>query len=168
MNNSYIVAKLLHGVVFTRTGSQIPYLFNNETLREAGYYELLNISVRIPSFYKTICSNRMEHPYIQVMLYVLFLIHHFLNFNRKAWPLQQARKTSWFITSWGFIKDEVFRTPVRNTTQLKRWITRAVIIAHQETLQKLWKNLENRLHIIIRENGDHVEHRQFCTKTFIS
>ena len=47
---------------------------------------------------------------------------------------------------------------MRNGTKLKRRITRAIITIQEETIQKVWKNLENRLHIIIREDGNHVAH----------
>ena len=45
-----------------------------------------------------------------------------------------------------------------NITHLERRITRALRSIEQETLQKVWKNLENRLHAIIREDEGHIKH----------
>ena len=59
---------------------------------------------------------------------------------------------------WRSVKDEVLRATVRNGVQLKRRIARAVRSIQQETLRKAWKNLENRLHAIISEDGGHIEH----------
>ena len=57
-----------------------------------------------------------------------------------------------------FVKDEVFTTPARNLTKLKLRITGAIASIQQETFQKVWKNFENRLHAIIREDGGDIEH----------
>ena len=44
-----------------------------------------------------------------------------------------------------------------NISQLKRITTRAIRSITPETIRKVWKNLENRLQAVIRENGGHIE-----------
>ena len=41
--------------------------------------------------------------------------------------------------------------------RLKWRIARAIRSIQQETLQKVWKNLGNRLHAKIKEDGGHIE-----------
>ena len=52
----------------------------------------------------------------------------------------------------------MFKTPVNDLTQLKRRVTQAIRSITQEMIDKVRKNLENRLDAIIRENGGHIEH----------
>ena len=106
----------------------------------------------------------MEYSRIQVTLSVLFLIHY-LKLYPYNWPIRSPDLShSDFLLR--FVKDEVFGTPVRYVTQLKPTITRAIIVIQRETLQKVWKNIENRLHAMIREDIEHVDHLQLYTKTF--
>ena len=55
------------------------------------------------------------------------------------------------------MKDQLLNTPVQNRTQRKRIIIRSGRSIAQDVINSVWKNFENRLDAIIRENGGHVE-----------
>ena len=108
-----------------------------------GYLKLMQ-EVQGSRFLKTICSNRMEHPRIEVMSSVLFLTHFSYSWIGRLdpynWPAGSPYLSPPDFLLWVFVKDEVFRTPARNIKQFKRIITRAIRSIQQETLQKVWKN----------------------------
>ncbi len=73
------------------------------------------------------------------------------------WPARSPDLTPLDLFLWGYVKDLVFRTQCRNVTQLKRRITTAVRIINGVMLGNVWKNLKERLNVVIREDGGHVE-----------
>ncbi len=79
-------------------------------------------------------------------------------YSPENWPARSPDFTPLVFIVLRYVKDREFKTPVNNLTQLKRRITRAIRSITQEFIDRVWKNLENRLYAIIRENGGHLEH----------
>lgn len=74
------------------------------------------------------------------------------------WPARSPDLTPLDFFLWGYVKDKVYSTRVPNVTQLKRRITSAIRSVHAEVLQNVWKNLDERLNEVVRQNGGHIEH----------
>ena len=119
-------------------------------MREADYYESPNTYVRISSH-----SFLLNYLFQQdgAPLHKINVVHA---------PLDSLFPDSWIVkhgsNNWHprspdsshldflvrrFVQDEVFRTPVRNITQLKRRIIRTIGSIQQEAFQKAWEHLEN-------------------------
>ena len=75
------------------------------------------------------------------------------------WPSRSPDLTPCDFFLWGYIKDQVYKTPVQDIVQLKRRITRACNSISQETLQKVFRNLNYRLSDVINKNGAQIEIR---------
>ena len=56
-----------------------------------------------------------------------------------------------------FIKDRVFRTPVRDMEDLKRRITEATETVNLNMLLNMWTNIHTRLEFLQQNNGEHYE-----------
>jgi hypothetical protein len=52
---------------------------------------------------------------------------------------------------WGYVKDIVYRTKVRDITNLKQRIT------DEGMLQRTWQEIEYRLDVLRATNGAHIE-----------
>ena len=74
------------------------------------------------------------------------------------WPARSPDLTPLDFFLWGYVKDKVYSTRVPNVTQLKRRITSAIRSVHAEVLENVWKNLDERLNEVVRQNGGHIEH----------
>ncbi|GBM37754.1 hypothetical protein AVEN_93629-1 [Araneus ventricosus] len=61
------------------------------------------------------------------------------------------------ILFWGYVKDVVYRTKVRNVVELKQKIQAAIESVDQGMLQRSWMELEYRLDIIRATKGSHAE-----------
>ena len=164
--------KLLYGAVFARTGIFYPYCFDNETVREAEYYELLNTYVRISrhSFPWNYLFQQDKSPIhisnvVRTLFDSLFPDSWIGKHGPYNWPTGSFDLPPPDFFLWELVEDELFRTSVRHGILLKLRITRAIRSIQQETFQKVWKNLDNRLYAIIREDGGRIEHLQLCTKT---
>ena len=57
---------------------------------------------------------------------------------------------------WGFVKDQVYRTPVRGLTDLKERIYAAVDNVTPQMLHNTWVEVEYQLGISRATNGSHV------------
>ena len=141
-----------------------PYYFDNQTVRGADYNQLLHTYVRAQAPYFP--SNALfqqdgapPHTNLQAraLLNEIFPNSWIGKYGPHNWPPRSPDLTPPDFFLWGYVKDKVFRTPVQNVTQLKRRITQAIRSVTQEMLQNVWRNLENRLNAIIRENGRHIE-----------
>lgn len=73
------------------------------------------------------------------------------------WPARSPDLTPCDFFLWGYLKDQVFRELPQNIPDLKTKIRHAVESITEETLQKVFKNIENRLSFVIRQNGGHFE-----------
>lgn len=59
---------------------------------------------------------------------------------------------------WGYVENRVFREPVKLTPELNTKICQASATITEETLQRVYKNLEIRLSILIGQGGEYFEH----------
>ena len=59
---------------------------------------------------------------------------------------------------WGYVKQRVYSTPVPNMSELKSRITESIQLIEPDILQSVFQNLEKRLHLVIENNGKHIEH----------
>jgi hypothetical protein len=59
------------------------------------------------------------------------------------------QKLDFFL--WGYVKDIVYRTKVRDITNLKQRIT------DEGMLQRTWQEIEYRLDVLRATNGAHIE-----------
>ena len=74
------------------------------------------------------------------------------------WPARSPDLTPLDFFLWGYVKYQVFKTPVQSITPLKRRITPAISNVTQDMITKAWENMENRLDAILRETGGHIVH----------
>ncbi len=58
---------------------------------------------------------------------------------------------------WGYLKDQVFRDLPQTIPELKARICDAIANISEDTLQKVFQNIETRFSFVIRQNGDHFE-----------
>ena len=58
---------------------------------------------------------------------------------------------------WGYVKDRVYRTPVRDVETLQSRIIDVLATVNEEMLENTWRKFEYRLDILRATNGAHVE-----------
>ena len=58
---------------------------------------------------------------------------------------------------WGYVKDRVYRTPVRDVETLQSRIIEVLATVNEEMLENTWREIEYRLDILRATNGAHVE-----------
>jgi hypothetical protein len=58
---------------------------------------------------------------------------------------------------WGYVKDIVHRTKVRDITNLKQRITDAIATTDEGMPQRTWQEIEYRLDVLRANNGAHIE-----------
>ena len=73
------------------------------------------------------------------------------------WPPRSPDLTPLDFFLWGFVKSQVYRTPVRNVANLKVRIRHAVASINRFMLTNCWKELKQRLHRLTENGGRHVE-----------
>ena len=71
--------------------------------------------------------------------------------------LKKSREIRWCFNLWGYVKDIVYRTKVKDISDLKERIIAAVNTIDDEMLRKTWTEIENRLCILRATNGAHIE-----------
>ena len=67
------------------------------------------------------------------------------------------QNNSFYIFLWGYVKDVVYRTKVKDISDLKERITAAVNTIDEEMLRRTWTEIEYRLDILRATNGAHIE-----------
>ena len=73
------------------------------------------------------------------------------------WPPRSPDITPLDFFLWGYVKDIVYRTKVKDISDLKERIIAAVNTIDDEMLRKTWTEIENRLCILFAANGAHIE-----------
>ena len=58
---------------------------------------------------------------------------------------------------WGYVKDKVFSTPVRDITNLKARITDAFATINEDMLENTWREIDYRLDVLRVTKRAHVE-----------
>lgn len=74
-----------------------------------------------------------------------------------AWPPRSPDLTPLDFFFWGYVKDCVFNTPVRDLNHLKQKIHEAVDSVTAQMLRNTWRNLRRRLELLCENGGAHVE-----------
>ena len=153
------------------TGVLDTHYFENETDRKEDYCQFLDTYVRQESQkfpQNSLCqqdsaSTHTRHGACE-LLGDIFEEKWIGKFRPLELPTRSPdlRPPDFFL--WGYVRNKVFRTPINNLTQLKRRITHAMRSITQGMIEKVWKNLDNCLDVIIREDGSHTEHLQYFNK----
>ena len=73
------------------------------------------------------------------------------------WPPRSPDITPLDFFLWGYVKDIVYRTKIRDITDLKQRITDAIATIDEAMLQRTWQEIEYRLDVLRATNGAHVE-----------
>ena len=84
-------------------------------------------------------------------------IHQSCSRSPIAWPPRSPNITPLDFFSWGYVKDVVYRTKVKDISDLKERITAAVEAINEEMLKRTWTEIEYRLDILRATNGAHIE-----------
>ena len=84
------------------------------------------------------------------------LLDHF-SLNPIAWPPRSPDITPLDFFLWGYVKDVVYRTKVKDISDLKERITAAVEAIDEEMLKRTWTEIEYRLDILRATNGAYIE-----------
>ena len=74
-----------------------------------------------------------------------------------AWPPRSPDLTPLDFFLWGFVKDQVYSTPVADLDDLKLRINLALQNVTINMLRNSWREVDNRLDICRATNGSHVE-----------
>ena len=74
-----------------------------------------------------------------------------------TWPPRSPDITPLDFFLWGYVKDRVYRTPVRDVETLQSRIIEVLDTVNEEMLENSWREIEYRLDILRATNGAHVE-----------
>lgn len=75
-----------------------------------------------------------------------------------AWPARSPDLTPCDYFLWGYLKDIVYQEPIPSLAVLKDRIRNAISTIGEETLIRVFENMESRLIMLERHNGGHFEH----------
>ena len=75
------------------------------------------------------------------------------------WPARSPDITPLDFFLWGYVKDNVYRTPICDLQTLKTRIKEAIASVTFEMLQNTWREIDHRLDVLRATNGAHVEVR---------
>ena len=73
------------------------------------------------------------------------------------WPPRSPDITPLDFFLWGYVKDRVYRTPLRDVETLQSRIIEVLATVNEEMLENTWRKIEYRLDILRATNGAHVE-----------
>ena len=73
------------------------------------------------------------------------------------WPPRSPDITPLDFFLWGYVKDRVYRTPVRDVETLQSRIIEVLATVNEEMLENTWREIECRLDILRATNGAHVQ-----------
>ena len=73
------------------------------------------------------------------------------------WPPRSPDITPLDFFLLGYVKDRVYRTPVRDVETLQSRIIEVLAIVNEEMLENTWREIEYRLDTLRATNGAHVE-----------
>jgi hypothetical protein len=73
------------------------------------------------------------------------------------WPPRSPDITTLDFFLWGYVKDRLYATPIRDVAELHRKITDVIRSITSDMLNNTWAEIEYRLDILISTNGAHVE-----------
>ena len=74
-----------------------------------------------------------------------------------AWPARSPDVTPLDFFLWGYVKDQVIKTPVFELDELKQRIRDAVRKVNLNMLRNTWRELRTRFEFLIENKGQHIE-----------
>ncbi|KAJ4445865.1 hypothetical protein ANN_12550 [Periplaneta americana] len=74
-----------------------------------------------------------------------------------VWPPRSPDLTPLDLFFWGYVKDKVYATPVRDLRDLRERIIEATENIPEDMLQRAWQEIVHRLDIVTVTTGAHVE-----------
>ena len=74
-----------------------------------------------------------------------------------AWPARSPDITPLDFFMWGFVKDNVFKTPVNDLSELTQRISDATKLKNKTMLKNSWRELRGRLEFLQENEGRHYE-----------
>ena len=74
-----------------------------------------------------------------------------------SWPPRSPDITSLDFFLWGYVKDRVYRTPVRDVETFQSRIIDVFATVNEEMLENTWREIEYRLDILRATNGARVK-----------
>ena len=74
-----------------------------------------------------------------------------------SWPPRSPDITPLDFFLWGYVKDQVYRTPIHDLQTLKTRIREAIATVTPQMLHNTWREIEFRLDVLRATNGAHVE-----------
>ena len=77
--------------------------------------------------------------------------------NPMPWPPRSLDTTPLDFFLWGYVKDIVYLTKVRDMTDLRQRISNAIAAIDEAMLQRTWQEIEYRLDVLRATNGAHIE-----------
>lgn len=81
-----------------------------------------------------------------------------------AWPPRSPDLTAPDFFLWGFVKNEIYRTPVKSIKELKTRIRKCIKSISLQTLQGVMRSVEARCKECLRRQGGHLENVIFKHK----
>lgn len=73
------------------------------------------------------------------------------------WPPRSPDLSPLDFFLWGYVKDTVYKTPVKDIQELKTRITAAIDSVTHDMLANVWRGVSDRLDLCRARNGGHVE-----------
>ena len=73
------------------------------------------------------------------------------------WPPRSPDITPLDFFLWGYVKNIVYLTKVRDMTDLRQRISNAIAAIDEAMLQRTWQEIEYRLDVLRATNGAHIE-----------
>jgi hypothetical protein len=73
------------------------------------------------------------------------------------WPPHSPDITPLYFFLWSYVKDIVYRTKVRDITNLKQRITDAIATIDESMLQRTWQEIEYHFDVLRATNGASID-----------
>lgn len=142
-----------------------PYFFEDNTINQTNYLNML----------ETFCTpelNRIQNPELFFqqdgapphwgLRVRQYLDQHFPNQwigrdGPHVWPPRSPDLTPLDFFLWGYVKDRVYATPVRDVAHLVEKIRAEVGSVTFQMLANTWRELRRRLVLILERQGGHIE-----------
>ena len=74
-----------------------------------------------------------------------------------GWVNSVATTSTRHFFLWGYVKNNVYQTKVRDITDLRQSISNVIATIDEVMLQRTWQEIENCLDVIRATNGVHIE-----------
>ena len=141
-----------------------PFIFAESTIIANIYLVMLKLYVvpQLEEFQPRVVFQQDGAPPLWGLIVRDFLNETFPNrwIGRNGptpWPPRSPDITPLDFFLWGYVKNRVYRTPVRDVETLQSRIIEVLATVNEEMLENTWREIEYRLDILRATNGAHVE-----------